>query len=60
MMTAAVTHASTLTQARLANSPMRAGSLVKWIRGTMANGNCMLMIAWLSSSSPSVDLSPAT
>ena len=50
--------ASTLTQGRLANSPMRFGSSVKRIRGITAKGSCMLIIAWLRSSSHKVDCSP--
>ena len=55
-MTAAQLQDSTFTQPRLANEPMRRRSLVKWISGITANGNCMLMITWLSSSRSRVEL----
>ena len=58
-MTTAALQASTLTQRRLANSPMRARSLVKRISGITANGSCMLRITWLRISSSKVPCSPA-
>jgi len=58
-ITAAVDQASTRTHREFANDPMRARSLVKWISGMTANGNCMLRITWLRISRPKVDWSPA-
>ena len=58
-MMIAVVQASIRTHARLANAPMRARSLVKWISGITANGSCMLRITWLRISSLNVPSSPA-
>jgi len=46
-ISAAHDHESTLNQARFAKEPMRARSLVNWISGMTANGNCKLKMTWL-------------
>ena len=47
----AADHDSHFIQALLAKAPMRPRSLVKWIKGMIAKGNCMLRMTWLRMSS---------